>query len=107
MIKNIKSNTIGSERAKEIRQLKKDGWISSVEISRMERFRKIKPNDMIKLCKDSKEFNCLKIDVHNSIKYWYKHEQLDAILKVLGYEEEKSSFDLAEEIFKEDEVRKE
>lgn len=83
MIESRKSIAFGSERAKEIRDLKKDGWISSVEISRMERFSKIIPRKMWKLCEGSKEFDCLKIDANGSIKYWYRRDKLDEMLKFL------------------------
>lgn len=84
MIEEKKSIAMGFERTKEIRNLKKDGWISSVEISRMERFSKIDKRKMWKLCEGSKEFDCLKIDANGSIKYWYKRDKLDEMLKCLG-----------------------
>ncbi|MCK5600883.1 hypothetical protein KAR91_03380 [Candidatus Pacearchaeota archaeon] len=83
MLNKIKSKLYGKERAKEIRQLKKDGWVSSVEISRMDRFRKIIPRKMMILCRDSEEFKSLKIDSNGSIKYWYRREDLDKILEIL------------------------
>lgn len=82
MITDKKANSLDyKQRAKEIRKLKKDGWVSSVKIARMEEFREIPMRKLRELCKKSDKFIALRINVSGTTKLWYRESDLNAMLE--------------------------
>lgn len=76
-----------SERAKEIRKLKKQGWISSVKISLLHWKLRQKINvcrKLIKLCKNSEEFHSVRFDFNGTKKHYFKASELKEMIATIS-----------------------
>ncbi|MFW9899678.1 MAG: hypothetical protein ACFFDY_00140 [Candidatus Thorarchaeota archaeon] len=69
------------------KELNEKGWISSVKLSRFSsEFSIPNPIDynlkrMREFCKTSRIYDCIKLNISGTIKYWFKKDQIKNILE--------------------------
>lgn len=85
------------------KKLKKQGFVSSVEISgnlNYYGFYKdtihpyIEPSklfrEMKKYCENSKDFDCIRLNIDGTIKYWYREDQVKELIHLIKMKNHKN-----------------
>jgi len=86
---NIEKCDYGPENLLKRKELKKRGYISSVELSRnysaygvpmieSNQFRKMK-----RFCRKSEKYHCIALTISGTVKNWYRKDQVREIIKAI------------------------